>query len=624
MYIVGISAYYHDSAACLLHNGKIVAAAQEERFTRRKADSRFPVSALRYCLETARISPDEVEAIVYYEKPFLTFERILETALFTAPRGWKSFLLSMPLWLKEKLFFKQMLRTDIRKNFGETLSKRIYFSEHHLSHAASAFYPSPFEDAAILCLDAVGEWATASIAKGHGSSIQFLKQMNFPHSWGLFYSAVTQYLGFKVNSGEYKLMGLAPYGDPDSLQTKQCEENIRKHLLTVHDDGSVTLNMNYFTFMTDDHMVDSRKWEKLFGIPPRNTESLLTKEQANLAFAAQKVLEDGLVKLAMTAQQLTGSKNLVMAGGVALNCVATEKINAAKIFEKIWVQPAAHDAGGALGAALAFYYNHTKANRIMSSENSDSMQGSYLGPEFSNHQIQAVLDHAQISAQYFSSMDSLATVTSQHLQSNQVVGWFQGRMEWGPRALGNRSILASPQDPEMQKKLNMRIKFRETFRPFAPVVMYEHAADYFENVQYPLPYMLQTAPLAKKWRQDLALDFRSKDITEQLKTPRSSLPSITHVDFSARLQTVHKETNPRFWNLLNHYHKHTGCPVLINTSFNVRGEPIVCTPEEALRCFIMTDMDVLVMGDYMIEKSKLTQLEMLRQRFKKNAEFILD
>ncbi len=624
MYIVGISAYYHDSAACLLYNGKIVAAAQEERFTRKKADSRFPTSALRYCLETARIAPEDISAIVYYEKPFLTFDRILETALFTAPRGWKSFLLSMPLWLKEKLFFKQMLRADIRKNFGAELAARIYFSEHHLSHAASAFYPSPFQEAAILCLDAVGEWATASIAHGQGSSIQFLKQMNFPHSWGLFYSAVTQYLGFKVNSGEYKLMGLAPYGDPEAALTKKCEEKIRKQLLTVHADGSLTLNLDYFTFMTDDHMINSQRWEKLFGIPPRTTESLLTKEQANLAFAAQKVLEDGLVKLARTAQQLTGAKKLVMAGGVALNCVATEKIQTAQIFEEIWVQPAAHDAGGALGAALAFYYNHARANRILNPSEWDSMQGSYLGPGFSSLQIQAALERVQIPFQYFSKSEDLFTATAQHLKSNQVVGWFQGRMEWGPRALGNRSILASPQDPEMQKKLNMRIKFRETFRPFAPIVMYEHAKDYFDGIQYPLPYMLQTAPVAKKWRKDLPTDFRSRNITEQLQTVRSTLPSVTHVDFSARLQTVHKETNPRFWSLLDHYKQQTDCPVLINTSFNVRGEPIVCTPEEALRCFIMTDMDVLVLGDYLIEKSTVPALEDLRLRFKNEAAFALD
>jgi len=622
MYIVGISAYYHDSAAALLHEGKIVAAAQEERFTRKKADSRFPISALRYCLETARISPDEIDALVYYEKPFLTFDRILETALYTAPGGWRSFMMSMPLWLKEKLFFKSMLRKEVRKHFGAKLASRIYFSEHHLSHAASAFYPSPFQDAAILCLDAVGEWATASIAHGKGSEIQFLRQMNFPHSWGLFYSAVTQYLGFKVNSGEYKLMGLAPYGDPHAAQTLECEKKIREHLLTLHKDGSLTLNLKYFTFLTGDRMINKKKWQQLFGIPPRDDESLLSKEQANLAFAAQKVLEDGLVLFAKTAKELTGSSNLVMAGGVALNCVATEKIKSAGLFKEVWVQPAAHDAGGALGAALAFHHLHAKA--VRHTDSADVMQGSYLGPEFSSMQIQATLEHAQIPAQFFSSEKDLFNTTVDRLTQNNVVGWFQGRMEWGPRALGNRSIIASAQDPEMQKKLNLRIKFRETFRPFAPIVMYEHAQEYFEGVNYPLPYMLQTAPIAKKWRENLPTDFRSKDITSQLRTPRSTLPSITHVDFSARLQTVHKETNPRCWSLLKHYHQRTGCPVLINTSFNVRGEPIVCTPEEALRCFIMTDMDVLVLGDYMVEKSKIAHLGELRERFKQQTQFALD
>jgi len=602
MNILGISAFYHDSAAAITQNGEIVAAAQEERFTRIKHDPGFPTLAVEYCLKEAGLSLDQLDAIVFYDKPLLKFERLLETYYAFSPKGLLSFLTAIPVWLKEKMFLKRMLYEELFKigNFDKKKVK-LLFPEHHLSHAASAYYPSPFEDAAVLTIDGVGEWATASICHGVGKNLTILKELQFPHSLGLLYSAITYFAGFKVNSGEYKLMGLAPYGDPNSEQTLQFAEIIRTKLITIYEDGSIWLNQKYFDYATGLRMVKDKEWEALFGFKRRESESNLEEVHCNFALAAQIVTEEIVIKMAKEAQRLTGSKNICLAGGVALNCVANGKLQKANIFENVYIQPAAGDAGGALGAALAGGYIYFKQDRKLTPNALDEMKGSYLGPEFSDLDTKQMARKYKAEYTYFENFDELAARTAQILSEGNVVGWFQGRMEFGPRALGGRSILGDARNSEMQKKLNLKIKYREGFRPFAPSVLAEDAADYFELDGYS-PYMLLVHGVQEKRRNPLPANYRSLPLMEKLYYLRSDLPSITHIDFSARIQTVHKETNPRYWTLINEFKKQTGYGVVVNTSFNVRGEPIVCTPEDAYKCLMRTEMDYLVVGNFLFSK----------------------
>ena len=596
--ILGISAYYHDSAAAILVDGQIVAAAQEERFSRIKHDDRFPAQAIAFVLDEAGISFEKLSAIVFYEKPILKFERLLETYHAFAPKGFQSFVAAIPLWIKDKLFMKRMLRDELAK-FGK-IPCAISFSEHHLSHAASAFYPSPFEEAAILTIDGVGEWATSTIGIGTNNKIKILKELHFPHSVGLLYSAFTYYIGFVVNSGEYKLMGLAPYGIVNGKQTIEFKEKILNHLVDIKDDGSIILNMSYFDFATGLKMTNNRKMEQLFGIPPRNAEGEITQAYMNLALAIQQVTEEIVLRMARHAKEITGCKNLVMAGGVALNCVANGKILNDKLFDDIWIQPASGDAGGALGAALTGWY--IGSNRSRSPQLPDGMHGSLLGPEFTDKDIQKIIQKYNAKGKHFQDFDELTNETASFLANGKIVGWFQGRMEYGPRALGNRSILGDARNPEMQRKLNLSIKYREGFRPFAPVVLEEKATEYFD-LDRPSPYMLFVAPVKKsRWIAEPVADFDSP-MLKRLYHQRSDIPAVTHVDYSARVQTVHPKTNPRFYQLLKAFADQTGCDVLVNTSFNVRGEPIVCTPDDAYRCFMSTEMDYLVMGNYLFSKA---------------------
>ena len=601
MYIIGISAYYHDSAAVLIRNGDILAAAQEERFTRVKHDPSFPVNAVRYCLDYAGISLADVTAVAFYDKPFLKFERLLETYYAFAPRGISSFVAAMPVWIKEKLFLKKQLLEELQAaDYTCPVDIKLLFPEHHLSHAASAFYPSPFIDAAIITLDGVGEWATASICQGDRGSIRILKELRFPHSLGLLYSAVTYYLGFKVNSGEYKLMGLAPYGNASAARTDRFIRGIKERLVDIREDGSLRLNMEYFDFAVGQKMVDATKWEELFGFPRRQEEAELLPEHCDLASAIQQVTEEVVLKMAGEAKQLTGSVNLCLAGGVALNCVANGRLLKSGLVENIWVQPAAGDAGGALGAALAAYHISYSGLRQVDS-NQDRMQGAYLGPEYSSLEIERMTRKFGAVCRSYELFKDLSVVTADLLADGNVVGWFQSRMEWGPRALGNRSILADPRSPEMQSKLNLKIKFREGFRPFAPAVQMECLEEYFE-LDVPSPYMLLVADVLPSRRTPLPDDFQEQGVRAKLHYLRSDIPSVTHVDYSARVQTVHRETNPRFWQLLEAFKDKTGYGVLVNTSFNVRGEPIVMTPEDAYRCFMQTDMDYLVLGNFIFDK----------------------
>lgn len=596
-YIIGISAWYHDSAAALIADGQIIAAAQEERFTRIKHDSSFPVHAIRYVLSEAGVDPKSISQVAFYEKPLIKFERLLETYHAFAPRGMVSFIRAMPVWIKEKLFMSRMLKREL-KNLGMGQAV-LQFPEHHLSHAASAFYPSPFSEAAILTIDGVGEWATTTISIGKGNTVRMLKELNFPHSLGLLYSAFTYYCGFKVNSGEYKLMGLAPYGIAGAGQTLEFVRIIKEKLVDIRDDGSILLNMDYFQFATGLRMTDDRKWAKLFGIPPRKPEEDLTTGHMNLALAIQLVTEEVFLGLAQTAKNITGCENLTLAGGVALNCVANGKLSDTGIFKSLWIQPAAGDAGGSIGAALAAW--HIGLDMPRSPQSPDAMKGAYLGPEFSDKEIRKVAARYDAPGDHFNNIESLAETAAGLIGQGNVVGWFQGRMEFGPRALGNRSILGDARNPGMQKRMNLKIKFREGFRPFAPVVPVEDASEYFD-LKGDSPYMLLVAKVRDEIRTPLPVNAENRPLLDRLYLERSSLPAVTHIDYSARIQTVSKDINYPFWKLLKAFKSLTGCGVLVNTSFNVRGEPIVCNPDEAFRCFMRTDMDYLVMGNYLFDK----------------------
>ena len=598
--ILGISAYYHDSAAAILVDGKIVAAAHEERFSRKKHDSSFPYHAAKYVLNESGFDINDLSAVAFYDKPYLKFERLLETYHAMVPKGLTSFNSAIPVWIKEKLFMKKFLKEELAK-LGNG-RPALLFPEHHLSHAASAFYPSPFEEAAILTLDGVGEWATATLGVGKGNSIKILKELRFPHSIGLLYSAFTYYTGFKVNSGEYKLMGLAPYGNKNSEWTKRCKELILTHLLDLKPDGSMLLNMDYFRFATGLRMTEDKKWEKLFGIPPRQPESELSQEYMDMALAIQQVTEEIVLRLARTVKELSNSNNLVLAGGVALNCVANGKLLNEGIFKDIWIQPAAGDAGGALGAAQAAWHIWKDKPRQIQQGN-DAMQGSYLGPEFGSKDILKVMNKNGAKYQEFEDFDQLAHTTAKIISEGNVVGWFQGRMEYGPRALGNRSILGDARNPDMQKKMNVKIKYREGFRPFAPTVLEEDIQDYFE-LDRPSPYMLLVLPVKESRCNQAPEDYESYGLYDRLYFLRSDVPSITHIDYSARIQSVNKNTNPRYWKLISEFKSLTGYGLLVNTSFNVRGEPIVCTPEDAYRCFMRTEMDYLVMGNFLLKKEE--------------------
>ena len=597
--ILGISAFYHDSAAALIVDGEIVAAAHEERFTRKKQDSSFPRHAVAYVLGEAGLELADVDAVAFYDKPYLKFERLLETYHAFAPRGLKSFLSAIPVWIKEKLFMRQMLREEFDK-LG-FINPKLLFPEHHLSHAASAFYPAPFDQAAILTLDGVGEWATCTIGRGDQQGIEILRELDFPHSLGLLYSAFTYYCGFKVNSGEYKLMGLAPYGIPGSEQVEHWKRLILDELVDLREDGSFLLNMDYFDYATGLTMTNDDAWQELFGIPRRQAEGEPDQATMNLALAIQEVTEEIVLHLAQTAREMTGCENLVMAGGVALNCVANGKLLRSGLFEDLWIQPASGDAGGALGAALAGWHIHLgKPKQIVKP---DLMQGALLGPEYGAKDILKVARRYQAPHTEYDHFNDLCQEVAALLEDGQVVGWFQGRMEYGPRALGNRSILGDARHMEMQKKLNLKIKYREGFRPFAPSVL-EECIDQFFELDRPTPYMLLVAPVKEERRNPLPEGYHDRPLYERLYHLRSDVPAITHIDYSARIQSVNREVNPRYWQLIDTFRQRTGYGVIVNTSFNVRGEPIVCTPDDAYRCFMGTEMDYLVMGNLLFKKEE--------------------
>jgi carbamoyltransferase len=590
--ILGISAYYHDSAAALVRDGEVVAAAQEERFTRKKHDSAFPKHAIKYCLESGGIQSSNIDLVAFYDKPFLKFERLLETYLAFAPRGFQSFRMALPVWIKEKLFQKDFLIKQLETDFGSNKwSDRLVFAEHHQSHAASAFFPSPFVSSAVLTMDGVGEWATTSAGIGNGNSLTINKEIHFPHSLGLLYSAFTYYTGFKVNSGEYKVMGLAPYGEPTFAKT------ILDNVIDLKDDGSFKLDLSYFDYCTGLTMTN-RKFDELFGAPSRKPNEILTQRHMNLAASIQAVTEEVVLRLGRSLAKETGESNLCLAGGVALNCVANGKLLRDNSFDNIWIQPAAGDAGGALGAALTAY--HVYMDQPRTPETRDSMSGSYLGPDFSQAEVEQRLSSA---GGVFKTVDdkTLFDITAQALADDKAVGWFQGRMEYGPRALGNRSILGNPKSSEMQTTLNLKVKYRESFRPFAPSVLSENASEWFE-LETDSPYMLFVSDV-KKSRQIQMTDKQEELFgIEKLNVPRSEIPAVTHVDYSARIQTVHAETNPQYHKLISRFYEITGCPVIVNTSFNVRGEPIVCTPEDAFRCLMGTELDLLVIGNAILKK----------------------
>jgi len=612
-YVLGISAFYHDSAAALIIDGNIISAAQEERFSRKKHDSRYPFNAIEFVLKNSKVKLSQVDYIVFFEKPFLKFERLLETYLAFAPKGFKSFCMSMPIWLREKLFQKKFLFEKLKEhddNFNDI--NKIYFSEHHYSHAASAFYPSPFKDAVILTLDGVGEWATTTIAIGKDNDIKMLREIHFPHSIGLLYSAFTYYTGFKVNSGEYKVMGLAPYGEPKYKNT------ILKELIDLKDDGSFRLNMKYFNYATGLTMTNN-KFENLFGQKARNPDKdLLTEFHMDIAASIQAVIEEIVMKLTKSLSKEFKSENLCMAGGVALNCVANGKIIKNNVFKNIWIQPAAGDAGGSLGAALAFWYKELGNKRNPNLNKKDEMNGAYLGPSFDNDQIEETLK--SLKAKYQKKNDeSLFNLIANELKNEKTVGWFQGRMEFGPRALGARSIIADPRSDKMQKELNLKVKFRESFRPFAPSVLREDLSDWFE-LNCDSPYMLLVSDIKKNLQIPMNENDQKLFGINKLNVKRSPIPAITHVDYSARVQTVHKETNPRYYNLIKKFKEITNCPVLVNTSFNVRGEPIVCTVEDAFRCFMGTNLDILVCENFILYKQEqdINLIENYKNKFQQD------
>ncbi|MBF0228845.1 MAG: carbamoyltransferase [Desulfamplus sp.] len=653
--ILGISAFYHDSAAALVIDGNIIAAAQEERFSRIKHDPSFPSNAVSYLLSEAGIGISNVDVIAFYDKPYIKFERLLESYHAFAPSGLKSFLSSMPVWIKDKLFMRSNIKREIEKveqsikfnkfnsnvesNFkfkpknGLEKKPKFIFPEHHLSHAASAFYPSPFNDAAILTIDGVGEWATTTICHGKDNGITNLRELTFPHSIGLLYSAFTAYCGFKVNSGEYKLMGLAPYGHLDGNDKNSYKKLILENLVDLKSDGSILLNMDYFDYVTGLKMFKTEKWESLFNLPPRPSESEISQSYMDMALALQEITEEIVLRLATTAKRLTGSSNLVMAGGVALNCVANGKLLQSKLFDNIWIQPAAGDAGGALGAALSAYYIWYDSKRVSNTEQyneleetredkqiyylTDNMCGSYLGPKFtSKDAVNLEYSYGAVS-QVYDNFSLLCADIAQYIAEDNVVGWFQGRMEWGPRALGNRSIVADPRNPQTQKRLNLKIKYREGFRPFAPSVLAEDVSNYFD-IETSSPYMLMVAPVKASLRTKEPEKYSEQPLYERLYHVRSTIPAITHVDYSARIQTVHKETNPKYWELITEFKRLTGIGVVVNTSFNVRGEPIVCTPEDAYRCFMRTEMDILVIENVLFFKKAQPQFndnELWRDKF---------
>ena len=593
-YILGISAFYHDSAACLVEDGKIISAAQEERFTRKKHDQSYPYNAIEFVLNFANLKLSEVDQIVFFEKPFLKFERLLETYVAFAPRGFVSFAKAMPLWIKEKLFQKNLLFNKLKKHDENFKSdENIFFSDHHLSHAASAFFPSPFEEAVVLTADGVGEWATTTVAVGKKSDLEIKKEIHFPHSLGLLYSAFTYYTGFKVNSGEYKLMGLAPYGSP-------IYEDKVKELVDIKDDGTFRLDQKYFNYATGLTMT-SKKFHNLFGQKPRDPKNeSITQFHMDIAASIQKVTEEIMIKLARAVRQEYNIKNLCLAGGVALNCVANGKILQEKIFDNIWIQPAAGDAGGSLGAALALWHIEQKKERVVNLN--DSMKGSYLGTEFNQEEIEKELKSAGANFQKFHYED-LINKTAEYLSNEKVIGWFQGRMEFGPRALGARSILGDPRSDKMQKNLNLKVKYRESFRPFAPSILREDLSDWF-NIDVDSPYMLLVADVISDKKIEMKEEQKKLFGIDKLNIKRSEIPAVTHVDYSARIQTVTKETNKPYYDLISKFKEKTGCPVIINTSFNVRGEPIVNSPTDAFNCFMGTELDYLVVGNCILEKSK--------------------
>jgi len=605
MYILGISAFYHDSAACLIKDGEIISAAQEERFTRKKHDFNFPINAINFCLASSKISVNELDLVAFYDKPLLKFERLLETYLGYAPMGIRSFIKAMPLWIKEKLWMKDMIKKELN------YEGKIIFPEHHESHAASAFFPSPFNESAILTMDGVGEWTTTSFGIGKGNKIELLADIKFPHSLGLLYSAFTYYTGFKVNSGEYKVMGLAPYGEP------KYKDIILKELIDVKDDGSFKMNMEYFDYPSGLTMTN-KNFNKLFGGPPRKPETKLTQKEMDIARSVQDVTEEIVLKLGKHVYQETGLKKLTLAGGVALNCVANGRLLREGPFEDIWIQPAAGDAGGALGAALIGWYHYFE-NLRKTDEKNDSQKGSYLGPEFSDEEILNFINQKEITYKKIGTND-IPEIVADLIGQEKVIGWFQGRMEFGPRALGSRSIIGDARSPQMQAQMNVKIKFRESFRPFAPSVLAEKVSDYFE-INSSSPYMLLVADVKKERQKEMDENEKKLFGIDKLNILRSDIPAVTHVDYSARIQTVHEDTNKLYYDLIKKFDENYGTAVIINTSFNVRGEPIVCTPEDAYRCFMRTDMDYLIMGNYLLDKKE--QKELVEDK-NWRKEFILD
>lgn len=611
LYILGISAFYHDSGVALIKDDSIIAAVQEERFTRIKQDEAFPKESIKYCLQEAGITLDDIDYIAFYDKPFIKFERLLETYLTEAPKGFKSFMMSIPVWLKDKLFLKETLAREFRtlyeeinpeknekdsKAFKNRIIEKFMFGEHHQSHAASAFYPSQFEDAAILTIDGVGEWATTSLAYGKDNKIEFLKEIHFPHSLGLLYSAFTYYTGFKVNSGEYKVMGLAPYGEPKYSQL------IKEYLIDIKEDGSFKLDMSYFNY-TAGLTMTSKKFHDLFGAPPRERESELTQREMDLAASIQDITEEIMIKLARHAKQITGSKNLCLAGGVALNCVGNGKILKENIFDNIWIQPAAGDAGGALGGAYAVYHQELDNARTIDSSKIDKMQGSYLGPKFDNDEIKRYLDSVNACYELIDDEDRLVDIISDELANEKIIGWHYDRMEFGPRSLGHRSIIGDARSKQMQSTMNLKIKYRESFRPFAPSVLREKVNEWYD-LDIDSPYMLLVAPVKKEKCYEMTEEENKLFGIEKLNIPRSEIPAVTHIDYSARIQTVHKETNLRYHKLISKFEEKTACATIVNTSFNVRGEPIVCSPEDSYRCFMRTEIDILVIDDFILFKEK--------------------